>query len=189
MIDLGHNINLESEVWFSQHATDIILDLDIIFPWQCTKPALHILSCCLLSVGPRVSVQCINCSGGCHKYFCLVKYICLTPAPPHFTHTLQFAKLTICFVTKVISNKHFSRFSCLLAIMFSFISSWGINDHQQFTHCTPWCVANFPSALSAKRKYARGGVKSYVRSAAINPHIPPTRRVSSGPSITPAADL
>ena len=62
----------------------------------------------------------------------------------------------------------------LLAVMFSFISSWGINDHQQFTHCTPWCVANFPSALSAKRKYARGGVKSYVRSAAINPHIPPT---------------
>ena len=31
-----------------------------------------------------------------------------------------------------------------------------------------------------------GGAKSYVRSAAINPHIPPTRRVSSGPSITPS---
>ena len=132
-------------------------------------------------VGPSVSVQCINCSGGCHKYLCLVKYICLTPAPPHFTHTLQFAKWTIWSATNISPVS-----PCLLAIMFSFISQWGINDHQQFTHCTPRCVANFPSALSAKRKYARGGVKSYVRSAAINPRIPPTRRVSSGPSITPS---
>ena len=114
VIDLGHILNLESGVWFSPHATDIILDLDIIFPWQCTIPALHILSCCLLNVGPSVSVQCINCSGGCHKYFCLVKYICLFPAPPHFTPTLQLGKLTICLVPKVDQQQTFLLFLSML---------------------------------------------------------------------------
>ena len=55
---------------------------------------------------------------------------------------------------------------CLLAIMFSFISSWGINDHQQFTHCTRRDVL----LTSHPRCQQRGnmhGVESRVMSAAL----------------------